>query len=314
MTKPKRIMEKFRLDEISAVDYPAQEHARATIMKRDTEIPGNGKGADAADAANVDKGATMSEAITKALGLASTATEAEITKAIADAAKKLSDAEALAKSNEAILKMSGKHQDFMNGGGKMPKGGKDAFTAMSADERDAHIKDCGGDDESVEKMLKTGDAFKAANGTIVLKSKVGADVFAVLKSQNDDIAKQAAELAKRDEADAVSTFAKRATDLGFGADFGPTMRKAYSGDATAQAEVEKKIAGLNKQIEEGALFQSFGKSSPKAGSAEAEFMAKVDEFKKANPTLSHAQAYTRVLKARDNADIVKRLRTEQGAN
>lgn len=35
MAKPKRIMHKFRIDEISGVDVPAQEGARVTIMKRD---------------------------------------------------------------------------------------------------------------------------------------------------------------------------------------------------------------------------------------------------------------------------------------
>lgn len=34
---PKRIMEDFRIDEISAVDRPAQKGARARIMKRQTE-------------------------------------------------------------------------------------------------------------------------------------------------------------------------------------------------------------------------------------------------------------------------------------
>ena len=172
-----------------------------------------------------------------------------------------------------------------------------------------------GGDVDIAKMLNAGDAFEAADGTIVFKSKVGSETFAILKAQNAEIAKQAAELAKRDEAEATAKFEKRATDLGFEPQFGATLRKAYGGDHAAQTKVEKRIAGLNRQIEEGALFMSFGKSSPKEGSAESEFLAKVDAARKADPKLTHAQAYARVYKAKENAELIKRMTAEQhGAN
>lgn len=308
----KAAMIKQSLDEFC--DYVSSLYTSALVPDAVTQSLAAGLKA-ALNVTTVTKGQDpMTDAIKKALGLPLTATEADVTKALADNATKLAAAEALAKSNELLAKMSDKHKAFM-ADGKMPEGGKEAFAAMSADKRDAHIKDCGGGDEDVAKALAAGDAFKAADGAIIRKSDFKTDTaFAFAKAQAKTIADQADAIAKRDEADAVSTFAKRATDLGFGADFGPTMRKAYSGDAAAQAEVEKRIKALNAQVEAGGVFDTFGKNNPKPGSVEAEFMAKVDEFKKANPTLSHAQAYTRVLKARDNADIVKRMRTEQGAN
>jgi len=167
----------------------------------------------------------------------------------------------------------------------------------------------------VAKMLTAGDAFEATDGAIIFKSKVGDETFAILKAQNAEIAKQAAELAKRDEAEGTAKFEKRATDLGFEPQFGAILRKAYGGDAAAQTKVEKRIASLNRQIEEGALFMSFGKSSPQEGSAESEFLAKVDAARKADPKLTHAQAYARIYKSRDNAALIKRMSVEQcGAN
>ena len=168
-------------------------------------------------------------------------------------------------------------------------------------------------DDDIAKMLAVGDAFEAQDGSIVFKSKVGDETFAILKAQNAEIAKQAAELAKRDEAEATAKFEKRATDLGFEPQFGATMRKAYGGDAAAQTKVEKRIAGLNRQIEEGALFISFGKSNPKEGSAESEFLGKVEAARKADPKLTHAQAYARIYKAKENADLIKRMTAEQRA-
>ncbi len=39
-----RIMNQFRIDELSAVDDPAQEHARVAIMKRDGAVPATPEG------------------------------------------------------------------------------------------------------------------------------------------------------------------------------------------------------------------------------------------------------------------------------
>ncbi len=162
--------------------------------------------------------------------------------------------------------------------------------------------------------IEDGEAFEAADGSIIYKSKVGDETFALLKAQNAEIAKQAAELAKRDEAEAIARFEKRATDLGFEPQFGATLRKAYGGDVAAQTKIERRIAGLNRQIEEGALFMSFGKSGPKEGSAESEFVAKVEAARKADPKLTHAQAYARTYKAKENADLVRRMTAEQRGN
>ena len=182
------------------------------------------------------KGATMSDAIKKALGLPATATEADVTKAIADAA--------------ALAKMSDKHKAFMeNDKAKMPTGGKTAFMGMEPAERDAHMKanpidgDDDGDDDAIEKSIRSGAAFKAADGTVIHKARVGDAVFAVMKSQNDQLAKQAADLAKAADEKAAADFTKRAETAGFEPEFGATMRKAYSG--------RRRGAGRDREAHEG---------------------------------------------------------------
>lgn len=166
------------------------------------------------------------------------------------------------------------------------------------------------DDEDMEKALKSGDAFKTPEGVVITKKAVGEGVFTVLKSQNDQIAKQAADLAKARDRELEADFAKRATDAGQDAAFGSTLRKAYGGDATAQVEVEKRIKALQEQVSAGDLFKNFGHNQPAEGSAAAEFAAKMAEVKKSAPHLTDQQAYSRVYTDRANAPLVKRMKEE----
>jgi len=260
------------------------------------------------------EGVPMSDTLKKALGLPATATEAEVSAAVTkrdDDFKKM-------QAELAIEKMSDKHKAFANNkGAKLPEGGRDRFAAMTPAERDKHIEDNpvtgdGGDDENTEKALKAGDAFKSISGQIITKRAAGV-MYDVVKAQDEEIRKSRDAIAKAAEEKAVLDFAKRADDLGFGKDFGPTLRKAYGGDVTAQLEVEKRIAALNKQVETGQLFSNFGKSSPQEGSAESELIAKAAEIKKAEPKLSDQQAYTRAYKDPANMAIVKRMRAEASA-
>lgn len=79
-----RLIKEFRLDEISAVDYPAQEGARAVIMKRD----GNREADEVAEIAEITKRAEAAEA------------------KVVELTKRLEDAEALAKrADDEILKV-----------------------------------------------------------------------------------------------------------------------------------------------------------------------------------------------------------------
>ncbi len=249
----------------------------------------------------LEKGEPMSTELKKALGLPENASDADCLKALA--------------LKDAYAGMTSIHKAFMeNPRATLPDGGKDAFAKMSVDERDAYMKakpcvepDA---DEEIAKVLKSGNAFRATDGTVILKAQVGDAVFAVLKSQNDLLAKQAADLAKSKDREELAVFAKRAVDAGLPESFGDTLRKAYAGDAAAQTEMEKRLAALTAQIDAGDVFKSFGHSSDNNAGAAGELAAKVAEVRKALPNLTYEQAYTQVYTDRGNADIVKRAKQE----
>jgi hypothetical protein len=274
-------------DEVTDKSAKIEESLKQFADYVEQIVPGTiGKSLAAGIAASVGQpgnhtGEVMTPELKKALGLPETASEADVLKAVAD-----KDA-ALAKANEEISKAKAKGN------------------AQSDDDAD--------DDAEMSKALASGDAFRTPEGSVITKKAVGESTYAVLKSQNDRIVKAEAELKKAQEAEAERSFAKRAEALGYGEEFGPTLRKAYSGDAAAQTELEKRIQGLQKQVEEGDLFKSYGHNQPAADSAEAEFMAKVDEVRKANPNLTDAQAYARTYTDRANAPIVKRMKEEARA-
>lgn len=225
--------------------------------------------------ATVHKGVPMTDELKKALGLEASATDADVMKAIGALNETVTKAKADAEAAEAEK-------------------------AKKAAEPDG---------DEVAKMVATGDAFRAIDGSVITKAKAG-DLYAVLKSQNDTLAKQADELSKARDREEETGFAKRAADIGFGAEFGPTLRKAYGGDAAAQIEIEKRILGLQAQVTAGDVFKNFGHNSPAAGSAAEELMAKVEEIKKAEPSLTDAQAYAKAYTDPANTDIKKRMKAE----
>lgn len=248
------------------------------------------------------KGDPMTNAVKKALGLPDTATDADVTKALE------AQSAALAKADK-LAKMSAKHKAFHE---KLTGDAADKFADMSSDQRDTEMAKAAPPD--LEKALASGDAFKADDGTILTKRDFGTDAgFQFAKSQAVKNTALAAEVAKGVETNTVANFAKRATDIGQPVEFGVTLRKAYSGDAVAQTEVEKQIGALQKQVSEGKLFDTLGSSVVKAGSALAALNAKRDEVMKTDPKLTEAQAFSKVYQDRANAEIVKQYKQESGA-
>lgn len=207
--------------------------------------------------------------IKKSLGLPATATDADIEKAFA-----VRDAAVTTAAN--FLKMSSTHAAYMNNEkAKMPSGGKEAFAAMSADERTAHMgknpieksaKEMA-DDEEAEKARKVKEAAKNAgdevlkvDGREIRKSVVGEDTFAVMKSQQDRLAKQ------EDDA-AVVVISKRATAsmplVGKADDLATLIHgiaKLDGGKELAET-VAKKFEQMNEVLKSGGkvLFEEVGK-------------------------------------------------------
>lgn len=224
--------------------------------------------------------------IAKALGLAETATEEDILAGVIKVAKTEKD-ELVAKlaKAEALNKLTAKHKAFMESGKKMPAGGQDAFVAMSDAQRNDHMASCGGDEpDDTAKLLKSGDAFKTLAGKIILKSKVGEDVFETLKSQDEEIRKSRERADKAEAEQRESGFAKKAeafSKVGKSDELGKLLAKTASFDlALADAwsvvlsTAEERIAKGDLFSEKGSGVRGFGKALDAINAKAQELLAK----------------------------------------
>lgn len=134
----------------------------------------------------------------------------------------------------------------------------------------------------------------------------------------------AADVAKMREETEVAEFAKRASDLGQGAEFGTHLRTLAKNIGTEEDRtkafdaVMSTMAALNEQVRVGKLFGEFGSGSIITGSAYEQLMAKADELmgtvNKALPTgskpLTKEQAFDRVYSDPANRDLVAKYKAE----
>ncbi len=191
-------MTKFRIRELSGVDKPAQQGAKALFMKRD-ESPAHG---------GQPEGATMPNAIKKALGLADTATDAEVEAAIVAKvaggdtaiAKALEPVQAALAVAKAKAAMTDKEKAFA-AGQKMDDAAVCKFMEQTPEARATEIAKADSGDEVLEVA-----------GATIRKSVVGDGMFAIVKAQAAQIEANAAAIAKANDTAANATFAKRAVD------------------------------------------------------------------------------------------------------
>jgi len=204
----------------------------------------------------------------KALNLAETATEEDITKALGAALAKAAFA-------DAIEKMSAKHSAFMNkDGAKMPTGGKAAFAAMSADERDKHIAaNSASDDDAddMQKMIAKGDAFQTSAGVVMTKKDFGTDAgYQFAKAQNTESVRLAKALGEQEDVNQRAAITKRAEtefpNAGKPAEVAAMLQKVRKADATLGDQVEAVLKSMNTAIEKGELFAEKGNALRGAGS------------------------------------------------
>lgn len=172
------------------------------------------------DPGTTAQGGPMSIAIKKALGLADTATDAEVEAAVAklasngDAAAKLAKAEAKSAYLALLSKARPKDKEQMKADAAdgdepdaddepdSPKAKKAIeFMSKSIPERDAVIA-----------KRESGDEVLSVAGVSLRKSEVGAGVFAVLKAQEERIAKGEEAITKANEVNATIGFTKAASD------------------------------------------------------------------------------------------------------
>jgi hypothetical protein len=238
-----------------------------------------------AELENEDEPMPMTDKEIEALKVA--AAEAETLKA--EVAKR--DAEIAKRDAElAFAKMSDAHKAHA---AKLSDAERAKFVALSAEERDSAV-------QAATKKRDEDPIFKAMNERIAKAESEAADLRKRLDAEHEE--KEKASFAKR----AVDTFNQPEA-------FGETLRKAYKGDTEAQAEVNKVVLSMKRVAETSATFKQFGGAGGGADSAKAEIAAKVDEIRKAAPTLSFEQAYSRAIQDPANRDLAKRVRDEERA-
>lgn len=291
-------MTKFTISELSGVDRPAQTGARVTIMKRDSG--GDPAKADIGQPPG-NQGAAMSTAIKKALGLADTATDAEveaaITKSASDAAAKLAKAEQDLALLTKVAKMAppvrAHYEALLKADTSDAKAKAAELADMKEDEQDAAMKKAAAGDETV-----------VIEGRTISKRAVGEDMFAVMKAQAARITSSEAEIKKANDARDDATFAKRASEefphLAGTADERALVLKAISKmDDTAKAAAE----AILKAAEGHAKF-AFARAGAGGGglpggseSPEAKLTKLATEYQKANAGTTFAKAYDAVAQA-----------------
>lgn len=244
------------------------------------------------------------KAITKALGLEDSASEVAIL-------AKLTETLEAATLNANIAKMSAKHKGFMDGGGKMPGGGKKAFGEMSADERDSHMKSnpMDDDEDDVEKAIKKGVAFRTEGGVILTKKDFGTDAgFQFAKQQATDNAILRADVQKgKEDADKTARIAKANTALvhiGKADDVGGLLHRVSKHDPKLADEVEALLKGANTLIEKGKLFEEIGAGHAIEGSATDLIQKGAEAIRKADPKITIEKA--RCQFREQNPEIKKR--------
>lgn len=231
----------------------------------------------------------------KALGLADTATEADVTKAIADSVAAGAAAAVSMKKMERELLVS-----------------KADFTPA---ELDFYKAAAPGDDDTLDDpKQKAKKAFREASHAERATTMKSAEPpmpahIAKIMADNEAMAKRLAEL---EAGGSLSALTKQATDAGLPESEGATIQKALSGD---KAAVEK-LLGFIKQASAaaiaGGVFKEFGSGSGTGvvSTAYDELAALAKTLQKADTKLSFPAAFAKVYEDPANIEIVKRERDQ----
>lgn len=243
----------------------------------------------------------------KSLGLAVTATDADVNKA-------LEVQKAAAEFGTNVAKMSPDHVAYMAKAEQLQEATgvkKQEFAALTEAARDEIIKkfpmkddakamaDAKAKEEADKKAKKAADDIAkgadesiTVDGTVILKSVVGESQFAMFKSMN-------AKLEKAADEQAIAVIAKRASTelkgISKNADEIGTLLHGIAKVAPALAtQVEDILKAASAQIEKGSLFKEVGKSTTGTGGGDA--ATQIESLAQAEVTKGTAK---NIYKARD---------------
>ncbi len=283
MTKKRTIMRAFKIDEISGVDKPAQEHARMIICKRADPKTNNPK----------ENNMPNKDALKNDDGNKDVKTQEQLDQAAAENTKLKDD---LATANQ-VAGLNDAEKEIYNEG---DDAAKKAFLAKSKDERTELVKK-----RAIEKADKNPVVYKSADGTEFRKSDDERLIsFAKKADEAEKIAKAERELREGNELKkrALETFPNTPGDE----DTKAAMLKAIesiSDEKVRKAALESAIAG-DKAIK--AAFSTVGNPgrSGEALSAADELKKQADEYA-ATHKCTYEKAYLEVTKTAEGAKLFK---------
>ena len=221
------ILDDINLNEISAVDDPAQPTAKATIFKRAKEV--QKEAGPSGDNTNPEEEFMKPEEIEKMVSEAVEATKAELTKSFADDLAK-----AVNEAFDTMLAFDGEELDLFKA---KDKAAQDELMSMSPEERKKKLKG----EKAADEVVKF-------EGKEISKSAVGDATFALYKRlEAMDI-----EVAKAKDAEEFAKLEKRASEE-FGNLPGTDVEKAKILKAVGalDEEVKKSLEAILKSANEG---------------------------------------------------------------
>jgi hypothetical protein len=225
----------------------------------------------------------------KALGLADTATEADVTAAIAKQQKDTKDAaEAIAKINHDL---------------------EIAKAAMDSTELAHHDK------LGTEEAKKVFRALSKADRKVAIE-KAAPPVPEYVQAILDQNAAMKKQLDALNGSQELITLQKKATDHGLTEADAEAIQKAYRGDSASVDKLLGIIKADRIALKKGGVFSEMGttQGGDQPDDAYGALMAKAAELRKTKPDLTEAQAFEKVYADPANAELVKKERLKNRPN
>ena len=242
--------------------------------------------------------------LAKALGLAETATEADVTAAVAKSLQAQADMTA------SVAKLQ---RDLLNSQAGYTSE-EEAYLKKESlyDEEEDDSKPELSEGEKDKKRRKKAFRLASHEERNKIMKKADPEMPSYIKKMMDDMEELRKQNASLLQTAGLVTFSKQANDLGLPESDAVTLQKAYAGD---KASIDKLLTLTKSAINAartGAVFKEFGSGHGDGGNVTPydQLVAKAEELRKHEPKLTQAQAFAKVYEDPSNADIVKRERAE----
>jgi len=293
----KNIMRAFKMNEISAVDRPAQAGARMTIMKRDTSNDNNSNGHERInDMTDAELQKMIADAVTAATG--------DITKQLTDTTAALATLQKAAPKKKPYddSATDGEPEPDADDMNDSAKKAWRAYSAKQVEKAVAKAKEAFDAEIAKNADVAKNDETLEHDGVVLRKSVIGEDQFKVMKSLTDT--------------NEINAFTKRAE----------TEIPALPGTSIAKAKALRavsKLAKEDREVVEAMLkggnaamktqLTTLGKDGNGDDTADGQIEKMVVAYMAADKTVSKAVAYTKVLETAEGKAAYAKSLTEKRA-